>query len=134
MFCSSTWLIQEGYDVTRRDQTPDAQHVAGFLSEIVHQIQLIWRLIKDRQVPIWVKLIPPLAILYLISPIDLIPDPVLGLGQLDDLAILLLGFKVFVELCPPGVVQRHHDELAGSAPPEPDSEVVDASYRVLDDK
>ena len=120
--------------MTRQDQTPDVQRVAGLLNEIVNQIRLIWRLLKDRQVPIWVKLIPPLAILYLVSPIDIIPDPVLGLGQLDDLAILLLGFKLFVEMSPPGVVQRHRDELAGSVPPEPGSEVVDASYRVLDDK
>jgi uncharacterized membrane protein YkvA (DUF1232 family) len=108
--------------------------VAGFLNEIVNHVRLIWRLMRDSQVPVWVKLIPPLAILYLLSPIDLIPDPVLGLGQLDDLAILLLGAKLFVEMSPPGVVQRHRDELVGSVPPEPDSEVVDASYRVLDDK
>jgi uncharacterized membrane protein YkvA (DUF1232 family) len=59
---------------------------------------------------------------------------VLGLGQLDDLAVLLLGFKLFMEMCPNGAVQRHRDELAGSTPPMPEGEVVDASYRVLDDE
>jgi hypothetical protein len=31
----------------------------------------------------------------------------LGLGQLDDLAVLLLGTKLFIELSPPDVVREH---------------------------
>jgi uncharacterized membrane protein YkvA (DUF1232 family) len=121
-------------NVTRQGEAPDVQHVAGFLGEIIRQIRLVWRLLTDSDVPGWVKFIPPLAILYVISPIDLVPDPMLGLGQLDDLAVLLLGLKVFVEMCPGGVVQRHRDELAGDMPPEAEGEVIDASYRVLDDE
>ena len=120
--------------MARQDQTPDVKRTANILSEIVDQIRLIWRLIKDPQVPTWVKFIPPLAILYLVSPIDLVADPILGLGQLDDLAILLLGFKVFVELCPPAVRQRYQAELTGGTAPEPDDDVVDTTYRVVDDK
>lgn len=120
--------------MTQRDQTPDVKHVAGFLSEIIDQVRLMWRLLTDHEVPTWVKFIPPLAILYLLSPIDLLPDPVLGLGQLDDLAVILLGFKLFIEMSPRSVVQRYRDELAGSMPPEPEGEVVEASYRVLDDE
>jgi len=120
--------------VTRRSKTPDVRHVAGFLGEIVYQIRLAWRLLTDHDVPTWVKFIPPLALFYLISPIDLLPDPILGLGQLDDLAVLLLGFKLFVEMCPRSVVQRHRDELTGGTPPKPDGDVVDGSYRILDDE
>jgi len=83
---------------------------------------------------LWVKFIPPLAILYLVSPIDLVADPILGLGQLDDLAILLLGFKVFVELCPPDIREQYRAELVGGSAPQPDGDVVDTTYRVVDDK
>ena len=129
-------MIREGKAVARQDKIPDVQRTASILSEIADQIRLIWRLIKDSRVPLWVKFIPPLAILYLVSPIDLIADPILGLGQLDDLAILLLGFKVFVELCPPEIRERYRAELAGgTAPqPQPDDDVVDTTYRVVDDK
>lgn len=120
--------------MTQRGQTPDVKRTAGFLSGIIAQARLVWRLLTDRDVPTWVKLIPPLALLYLIFPIDLVPDPVLGLGQLDDLAIILLGLKLFIEMSPRSVVQRHRDDIAGSMPPEPEGEVVDASYRVLDDE
>jgi hypothetical protein len=52
---------------------------------------------------------------------------------LDDLAVVVIGLKLFIGMCPTGVVQRHRDELAGNAPPEPEGEVVDGSYRVLDE-
>ena len=119
--------------MAQQGQTPDVEHTAGFLGEIAKQARLVWRLLTDPSVPSWVKFIPPAALLYIISPIDLIPDPVLGLGQLDDLAVIVIGLKLFIEMCPNGVVQRHRDELAGNAPPEPEGEVVDGSYRVLDE-
>ncbi|GAB4533616.1 MAG: hypothetical protein Kow0063_15810 [Anaerolineae bacterium] len=117
----------------QQNQPADVERMAGFLSEIVRQARLVWRLLTDPRVPTWVKFIPPLAILYILSPVDLVPDPVLGLGQLDDLAVILIGLKLFVALSPAGIVQRYRDELAGNAPPEPEGEVVDASYRVIDD-
>ena len=120
--------------MAQQDQSPDVRHLAGWVNEFLNQARLVWRLWNDREVPLWAKVIPPLALLYILSPIDLLPDPVLGLGQLDDLAVLLLGAKLFVEMAPPGVVQRHRDELAGSRPPAPEGEVVDASYRVIDEE
>ena len=41
---------------------------------------LVFRLMLDRRVPLRLKLIIPSAVLYLISPIDLLPDlfPILG--------------------------------------------------------
>lgn len=46
--------------------------------------------------PWTVKAILLLAILYLLSPFDLVPDWILGLGLLDDLAIvsLLVGWAI----------------------------------------
>ena len=120
--------------MTPQSKTPDVERTAGFLSEIMRQARLVWQLLTDPDVPGWVKIIPPLALVYILSPVDLIPDPVLGLGQLDDLAVILIGLKLFIELSPSGVVQRYRDELAGDTPPEPEGEVVDASYRVIDDE
>ena len=42
--------------------------------------------------PRWVKAVVALGALYLLSPIDLIPDFIPVIGQLDDL--VLLGFLV----------------------------------------
>lgn len=39
-----------------------------------------------------------LCTVYIISPIDLIPDFIFGLGQLDDLVVLGYGMKIFHDL------------------------------------
>ena len=54
------------------------------------------RLLFRPDTPLTVKAILLLAILYLLSPFDLVPDWILGLGLLDDLAIvsLLVGWAI----------------------------------------
>jgi uncharacterized membrane protein YkvA (DUF1232 family) len=49
--------------------------------------------------------------LYILSPIDFIPDAILGLGQLDDLGILLLGVRMFTELTPKEIVLQHLEAM-----------------------
>ena len=100
----------------------DPGETAGFLSEILKQGRLMWRLLADRRVSIWPKLIIPATVAYIVSPIDLLSDVFLGVGQLDDIAVLLIGLKVFVELCPTEIVQEHLDDL---------SSVISGSYRVV---
>ena len=45
--------------------------------------------------------------IYLLSPVDFIPDLALGLGQLDDLAIFLVGLRLFIDICPPELVAEY---------------------------
>jgi len=85
----------------------DTSAILGWLQDAARQGRLAWRLFWDSRVPLWTKLIPPAALAYVISPVDLIPDVALGLGQLDDLAVLLLGLKLFIEVAPPDVVREH---------------------------
>jgi hypothetical protein len=58
-------------------------------------------------VPGWTKLIPVGAVLYILLPVDIVPDVFLGLGQLDDLGVLLLGLRAFIAVCPRAAVLRH---------------------------
>lgn len=81
--------------------------VISALKELIRQVQLAWRLFFDPRVPWLTKIIPPAALIYILSPIDILPDLTLGLGQLDDLAVLLLGIKLFIELAPAEVVREH---------------------------
>jgi len=81
--------------------------IISWFKELVRQAQLAWRLFLDPRVPWPSKIIPPAVLIYILSPIDIIPDPGLGLGQLDDLAVLLLGIKLFIELAPAEIVREH---------------------------
>lgn len=103
--------------MANRKNTAQIGEAAGILAEIIKNIKLIWRLLNDRRVSSWVKMIVPATLLYLLSPVDIIPDIAPGLGQLDDIAIILLGLKLFVEMCPDEVVHQHLDELASVASP-----------------
>ncbi|MCS7178757.1 MAG: DUF1232 domain-containing protein [Anaerolineae bacterium] len=81
--------------------------LVSWAKELIRQLRLAWRLFKDRRVPWGLKLIPPAALIYILSPVDILPDLGLGLGQLDDIAIILLALKLFIELAPAEVVREH---------------------------
>jgi uncharacterized membrane protein YkvA (DUF1232 family) len=125
--------------MSKSSPSSDLRETAGFLDGLIRQSRLVWRLWRDGRVPGWVKVIPLAGLVYLLSPIDLIPDLMLpGLGQLDDMAILLLAAKMFIDLSPEGVVREHLEELLGkrgrsSVPDDRTSEpYIDAPYRIVD--
>jgi len=75
-------------------------------------LKLFWRLLKDGRVPLWPKLLLILLLAYIIAPADLLPDLLLGLGQVDDLLLLFLGLQAFVRLCPKEIVREHVQAIA----------------------
>ncbi len=98
------------------------------LRGILDQVLLTFRLLFDPRVPFWAKLIGIAPVIYVISPIDFIPDVILGLGQLDDLGIILAGMRLFESVAPDYVVQEHREALGRRNKP---LEVVDTPhYRV----
>jgi uncharacterized membrane protein YkvA (DUF1232 family) len=104
---------------------------------LIEDIRLAWRLLQDTRVPWVIKLVPVAAVVYVISPLDLIPDFILGFGQLDDLAIVLLGLKAFISLSPQRLVDQYLREIRGlSAAPVADAdeaEYITVEYRIVDD-
>jgi uncharacterized membrane protein YkvA (DUF1232 family) len=93
------------------------------LSELIDKIQLAWRLFRDDRVSPVVKAIPLVGLLYLIWPVDLLPDVFPALGQLDDIAVLLLALSWFIHACPTDVVE----EIRTGA------QTISARYTVVDD-
>lgn len=71
-------------------------------------VKLYWRLLQDRRVGIHLKFILLLAFVYVLSPIDLIPDWIVPiLGGIDDLVVFIAASRYFIKHCPPEVVQEH---------------------------
>lgn len=75
-------------------------------------LKLFWRLLGDRRVPLWPKLLLGLLLVYLFAPMDLVPDFLVGLGQIDDLVVIFLGLQAFVRLCPQKIVREHVQMIA----------------------
>jgi hypothetical protein len=106
----------------------------GFIDGLVMRIKLILRLMGDKRVNPLLKLIPIGTLMYLV-----IPDfP----GPFDDAAVLWLGNYLFVELCPPHVVEEHmaalkrtvHGDWRDAAPGQEHSadrgeDIIDGEFR-----
>ena len=104
----------------------------------------------DERVPLLLKGMPLFSLLYLISPIDVIPEalivalgPVGAVGAVDDVAVILLLLNFFINLAPPDVVAEHERELSArggwrvdDAPPSGDESppMVEGFYRIVDDE
>lgn len=100
--------------MSENTNTSDRSKDMGFWSELWEQARLALYLIMDRDVPMYLKLLPLFAIVYFISPIDLLPGAVAPvLGGVDDLTILLVGAKVFIEMAPQDVVARYVRRMRG---------------------
>jgi uncharacterized membrane protein YkvA (DUF1232 family) len=82
------------------------------MQEFIENGRLVWRLVQDARVPGWVKIgIPIVVALYFIMPIDVIPDFIPGLGQLDDLGVILMGMSMIIRFAPQQVVAEHRQAL-----------------------
>ena len=71
---------------------------------VVPFLKLVWRLLRDRRVPLFTKIIPVIAFLYLAWPTDIIKDFIPILGHLDDLIIVSLLLLLFIAASPGQVV------------------------------
>lgn len=114
--------------------------LARLLVMVLRQGWLLLRLLLDPRVPGLVKVIPLLSFLYLLSPVDLFPDLFFGLGQLDDLAVLLVGLRLFLELVPKVILREYTAQgnagagrSAPKRPPEADSTTIEGTYRIVDE-
>ncbi len=121
--------------MVNQTNTPDSK--VGLLGEIIRSGKLAWRLFSDPRVPRLNKLvIPGLMGAYLLLPTDLLPDFLPVLGQLDDLALLALAIKLFIDLSPADIVRQHRDGMTPRGPSKPGEDatkdVIDAEYRVVE--
>ena len=108
----------------------------GVLRDLVLRFKLILRLMGDRRVNPFVKLLPLASLAYLIWPIDLAPGIALPVvGALDDVALVSLGAYLFIEFCPPDVVQEHMQQLTSNMDVvEGAEDVIEAETVDLDDE
>jgi uncharacterized membrane protein YkvA (DUF1232 family) len=99
----------------------------GFIQEIGLRAKLFFRLLADGRVSIWAKLVPLAGLIYWLSPIDMI-SIIPGLAAVDDVAILWFVQYMFIELCPPAIVNEISAQLAGGLAgmqSHPEEDVVD---------
>ena len=110
--------------------------VPRFLPPVLRFLRLVWRLIFDKRVHLVLRALVPLAILYALSPLDLISDKFGYLGKFDDLLVLGLAVLLLTKLAPRHVVDEHLGNLPkDDRPQEKDpSKVVEGTSHLLDEE
>ena len=124
------------------------------LTGVLRDLAVSWKLLLDPAVPGLLKIVLPVAALvYWISPLDIIPGM-----PFDDIAILLLAARLFVSLAPSDSVHRAYGSgkaagrpgpshsqqsygqngagpksQANGQPGDDDGDIIDTTWRIIDD-
>ncbi len=95
------------------DEAPAGRTVVRRLLRLplAHRVRLAWRLACHPRLARRTRLVLAALLLYLALPLDLIPDPIPVLGQLDDLLIAGLAVWWLVRTCPPALVLDEIERL-----------------------
>ena len=110
----------------RRERSDLKRRMSGFLMFLPNMVMLLGRLLKDARVPNAEKALFLAAIVYVISPIDFIPDVFPFIGQIDDIYVVALTLLRLINRSDETVVRQHWsgggdivglaDSIAGIAP------------------
>ena len=91
------WLVLAGRRVAARE-----------LAMLVPNLVLLFKdLLRDPVVPRGPKVVLALGVVWLVSPIDLLPEFLPVLGPLDDAVVAALVLRHLVRRAGPDVVRRH---------------------------
>ena len=105
----------------------------GWFRDLILRFKLIVRLMGDSRVNPFIKLLPLASLAYLIWPVDLI-SVIPGVSALDDVALVSLGAYLFIEFCPPYVVEEHMQQLTSNMDVvSGQDDVIDAEAEDMDD-
>lgn len=73
------------------------------LMKFRHDLVRLWRAFFDARTPLYLKAAMLGAVAYLLSPIDIVPEFLLGFGLLDDLVVVPMILTWIANRLPPGV-------------------------------
>ncbi len=109
--------------------------IIRYLPLILPAIRLAWGLFRDRRVGVPIKILPILAMLYVLSPLDVLPDIIPVVGWVDDLIVAGALLIAFFLLAPRGIVLEHLRGTGQREEPAPETpEAIDGTFRYMDEE
>jgi len=94
----------EVYVQTRLERA--RQRLAAQVGQLFRQLRTILRALAHPEVPWYAKLVCGCAALYVASPIQLIPNFIPIIGQLDDVLVVGLSIRFLKRFLPPAVLDE----------------------------
>ena len=94
----------------------------GVIAKIWDKVLFLWEQAKSPEVPLRLKLVIVGALLYLVLPIDIVPDTIPGIGLLDDLSVILTVFPEVSKYALPKLEKKIENKF------------YEVSYQKIDEK
>ena len=92
---------------TRKEKSEFKERMKGFIMFLPNMVLLLGKLMKDGRVPVAEKALFLAAIVYVVSPIDLIPDVFPFIGQVDDIYLVALTLLRLINRTDESVVREN---------------------------
>ena len=119
-------MSERNTKLKNRERTELRSRMSGFLMFLPNLVMLLGRLLKDARVPNAEKALFLAAIVYVISPLDFIPDVFPFIGQVDDIYVVALTLLRLLNRTDANVIRENWsgggdivglaDSIAGIAP------------------
>ena len=92
-----------------RIQTSDEKKLARRIAKLpfLDKIALAGSIFRDERIPVAPRIIALALVLYIASPIDLIPDFIPVIGLFDDILIVLIGAGLLLRNIPDYIIEDH---------------------------
>jgi uncharacterized membrane protein YkvA (DUF1232 family) len=100
-------MTKRNNKLKRREKQELKGRMSNALSFLPNMVKLLGRLLKDTRVPTAEKALFIAAIVYVVSPLDFIPDVFPFIGQVDDIYVVALTLLRLVNKTDAGVVRQH---------------------------
>lgn len=108
-------------DTVITDQTeltpPRVLGLVGLIKRAPHYARLLLGMIADSRVSLFDRLLVVASVVYVISPLDLIPDVIPLLGQVDDLVLVITAVSRLFDRAARDVIASHWKGPAGELDP-----------------
>jgi uncharacterized membrane protein YkvA (DUF1232 family) len=92
-----------------RSASTQTRRIAGRVQRLPWgaKLQLAKALARDERIPLPVRAVPPLLVLYLSLPLDVLPDFIPVVGQIDDILVVAVGIGLMLKLTPLRILEAH---------------------------
>src|SRR5512145_2730098 len=81
--------------------------VMSYIAELPRFLRLLWGLLRDHRVRIVDKLLVAGALAYILTPLDLLPDFIPFLGEVDDVYLLVISLTRLMQNAGRSVLLDH---------------------------
>jgi sulfatase modifying factor 1 len=116
-------------EVEEQAKQPSVQKLKSSIREVFKQFRIMRWAVVHPQVPWHAKAVAGCALLYVVSPIQIIPNFIPIIGQMDDVLVVTLGIKYLRRWVPRSVLEECENHVR--KPPKPKASLIRVTAPLL---